>query len=295
MERSKKIKIYGTLVNNTLDRSLSGGAFNSTDYSHNDALAYAKQLYDDKFGDSTPVENFQDMINKRVTAIRYYEPGITVIENRDGSKANPQYMFIVKGNTNIGGKLVVDEGLDVTGPTKITGDLTVDGNTNISKKLVVGENTTIWGELHVDGDTHLHKNLQVAGDTNLKNLYVDNVVINNNVTGIKLNNIDDVYVPNPSDGQVLTFDGATGNWVSKPAGDSIKLEDLADTDSASPNEGDILYFDGNKWVPTNLIDLIDNEIKAKALWTIAGDNDQQVITVNSRSAAAKGFYDIEVS
>ena len=59
---TKDIKVYGTLVNHTVDSSIG-------DNNHNDKLAYARQLYDDKFGETTKVNNFQDVINKRVKNI----------------------------------------------------------------------------------------------------------------------------------------------------------------------------------------------------------------------------------
>lgn len=47
----KDILIYGTLVNNTLDSTLS-------DDGHNDVLMNAWQLYDGRFGDTPKVNNF---------------------------------------------------------------------------------------------------------------------------------------------------------------------------------------------------------------------------------------------
>lgn len=114
MEANKKIRVYGTLMNHTLDRTIS-------DNTHNDALAYAYQLYDDRFGVTPNVNNFQDVINKRLTAISYAD-GVTTIENRDHSQGNP-YMFVVKGNTNIGGNLTVDGDLIVNGEGGSTTDL----------------------------------------------------------------------------------------------------------------------------------------------------------------------------
>ena len=125
MEANKKIRVYGTLMNHTLDRTIS-------DNTHNDALAYAYQLYDDRFGVTPNANNFQDVINKRLTAISYAD-GVTTIENRDHSQGNP-YMLVVNGNTNINGKL------DVQGDTHLHEDLQVDGDTNIH------------GDLNVDGD-----------------------------------------------------------------------------------------------------------------------------------------------
>lgn len=105
MKANKEIRVYGTLLNHTLDPAKSNGHKIDADF-HNDALAYAYQLYDGRFGESVAVNNYQDVINKRLTAISYAN-NVTTIENRDKSKGNP-YMLVVKGNTNIGGNLYVD-------------------------------------------------------------------------------------------------------------------------------------------------------------------------------------------
>ena len=106
MKANKEIKVYGTLLNHTLDQTKSNGPYTYGFDFHNDALAYAYQLYDNRFKDPTAVNNYQDVINKRLTAISYSD-GVTTIENRDKSKGDP-YMLVVKGNTNIGGDLHVD-------------------------------------------------------------------------------------------------------------------------------------------------------------------------------------------
>lgn len=63
MNDDKEIKVYGTLVNHTVDPEIP------VDQIHNDALAYAKQLFDDQFGEPQKVNNYQDIINKRVKGI----------------------------------------------------------------------------------------------------------------------------------------------------------------------------------------------------------------------------------
>ena len=67
-ENEKLIRVYGTLINNTVDNTI-GSVHQEDEHQHNDALAYAKQLYDDKFGDSPNENNFQDIINKRIKGI----------------------------------------------------------------------------------------------------------------------------------------------------------------------------------------------------------------------------------
>jgi hypothetical protein len=51
MKASKNIKVYGTLVNGTIDYSLQ-------DNTHNDALVNAFQVYDERFGDTPNASNF---------------------------------------------------------------------------------------------------------------------------------------------------------------------------------------------------------------------------------------------
>ena len=111
MKESKHIRVYGTLLNYTLDPNKSNGVRNDSDF-HNDAIAYANQLFDDRFGEAVATNNYQDVINKRLTAIQYADTngGVTTIENRDGSTGDP-YILVVKGNTNIEGDLYVDGNL----------------------------------------------------------------------------------------------------------------------------------------------------------------------------------------
>lgn len=71
MIQNKEIKVYGTLVNSTVDPAISNN-------SHNDAIVYAKQVYDDRFQESTATDNYQDEINKRVKAIKYQD-GTTIV------------------------------------------------------------------------------------------------------------------------------------------------------------------------------------------------------------------------
>lgn len=55
----------------------------------------------------------------------------------------------------------------------------------------------------------------------------------------------------PSDGQVLTFDSASSEYVPEDsAGGASSLEDLTDTDISSPSDGDALVYDGTsgEWV-----------------------------------------------
>ena len=116
MTANREIKIYGTLLNATVNAIIG-------DADHNDALAYAYQLYDDRFGESTLVNNFQDIINKRVTAISYAD-GITTIKNRAGVQDGVPYMFVVEGASKLNGATTINNNLFVDGTGTFTGNVT---------------------------------------------------------------------------------------------------------------------------------------------------------------------------
>lgn len=90
-ENGKEIKVYGTLVNYTVDTDLPA------DNIHNDALSYAKQSYDDQFGEPVKVNNFQDIINKRIKGITR-EPGTGTFVNENLYVDGNIYMKDGSGN-----------------------------------------------------------------------------------------------------------------------------------------------------------------------------------------------------
>ena len=68
INEGKEIKVYGTLINHTVDNA--GTSSNPhTDSIHNDKLSYARQSYDDQFGENKWIDNYQDVINKRIKGI----------------------------------------------------------------------------------------------------------------------------------------------------------------------------------------------------------------------------------
>lgn len=149
MTANRNIKIYGTLLNATVNAIIG-------DADHNDALAYAYQLYDDRFGESTLVNNFQDIINKRVTAISYAD-GITTIKNRAGVHDGVPYMFVVEGASNLNGNTTITGSAVVTRNMGVNGDLTVGGNEKLKGTLDAGGAATFN-----DGATITNGNLTVT-------------------------------------------------------------------------------------------------------------------------------------
>ena len=178
MTANREIKIYGTLLNATVNQAIG-------DANHNDALGYAYQIYDDKFGENTPVSNFQDNINRRVTAISYID-GITTIKNRAGIPDGVPYMFVVDGNSNLNGNVktkdVVSDnisakaiqasnGMNITGDVVVTsgdlslnnGDLDVDGTASISGATTIGGTLDVVGATTISSPVTINSNLNVAG------------------------------------------------------------------------------------------------------------------------------------
>lgn len=75
MTPNREIKVYGTLVNATVNNTIG-------DSNHNDAIVYARQVYDDTFGETVAVKNFQDQINKKISAsINNLDSRITLLES----------------------------------------------------------------------------------------------------------------------------------------------------------------------------------------------------------------------
>lgn len=60
-----------------------------------------------------------------------------------------------------------------------------------------------------------------------------------------LDDLIDVSVASPDDGDVLTFDADLGLWVAIPGGTSTvsTLDDLTDVNVPSPDDGDVLTYD----------------------------------------------------
>lgn len=67
-----------------------------------------------------------------------------------------------------------------------------------------------------------------------------------------LDNLDNVSDQAPTDGQVLTYDSATGLWSPKnlPASQTYALDDLSDVDAPTPTTGYVLTWTGSKWEPS---------------------------------------------
>jgi len=85
------------------------------------------------------------------------------------------------------------------------------------------------------------------------------------LSAVDLDDIGDVNVPTPTDGDVLYWDDAAGKWQDKAIVVPSDLDDLDDVNVPTPTDGDVLYWDdaAGKWqdkaisAPSDLDDLDD--------------------------------------
>ena len=247
MENSKEIKIYGTLVNQTIDPNKSDVL---DPLKHHDAIANAKELFDerfhteDKYSQESVVEKYQDRINRRVTGISYSEgnPGVTTI---DGD-------LYVTGDTNIGGEL------NVQNDAHFHEDVYVDGDTHVTNLIVTGDTNLTLNDLADVNVTQAGNNEALVYDLNT------HTWVPKNVDGVeKLDDLEDVDVDSAHDGETIVFDDYNNKWI--PGKPSLNLNDLGDVNSASPAANQLLMFNGTVWAPVNADDVCLWKIQTKVV------------------------------
>ena len=69
---------------------------------------------------------------------------------------------------------------------------------------------------------------------------------------LALNDLNNVSVPAPNDGEVLTFDTGSGQWIAQTSSAAFtSFFDLTDTDLAGQDQGDFVFnATGTLWTPT---------------------------------------------
>lgn len=209
----KNIKVYGTLINQTQNTNPS-----MRDSQHNDLIAVAYQLFDERFnpkkgsgtnGAVINIDRYQDIINKRLTALTY---------DPNGDLTSLYSNLYVSGDTNIGG------------------DLTVEGDVNIT------------------GDVNLNIGLNDLNDVTLSTMAIGQVLRYDGSKWVNAKlSLSDLQMPAASNGQVLKFNGT--EWVAGTdetgGGGATKLSELSDVDSSvdSATDGCVLKYDetSGKW------------------------------------------------
>jgi hypothetical protein len=83
-------------------------------------------------------------------------------------------MKLQAGGVTVPGKMIIQNGLDVTNDTTLSGKLNVTNDTTLSGKLNVSGASALGGTLGITGDTNIGGNLNVTGGTTLTSLQVNN-------------------------------------------------------------------------------------------------------------------------
>jgi len=89
----------------------------------------------------------------------------------------------------------------------------------------------------------------------------------------QLNDINDVNVPSPSDGQFLSYDDNTNTWIAVTLDLTTDLDSLTDVDLTGAQNGDSLVKNGATWVPRNRAIAVASDIPG-------GPNEVEVTEVS---------------
>lgn len=253
----KNIKVYGTLINHTQNTDDS-----MRDSQHDDLIAVAYQLFDERFnpkkGSGTDgavinIDRYQDIINKRLTALTY---------DPDKDLTSLYCDLYVSGDTNIGGDLHVDGDSIFEGPVTFNSDVNITGDINLDMGLndlndVTLSTMAVGQVLRYDGSKWANAKLSLsdiqmptASNGQVLKFNGTEWVAGDDTGGVsKLSELQDVNIPNPENNQILKFDGT--KWVAgNDAGGVSKLSELQDVNVPNPEDGAKLVYDAasGKWV-----------------------------------------------
>lgn len=129
-------------------------------------------------------------------------------------------------------------------------------------------------------------------------IYYDNfwVESGNPVLGyLNLNNITDVDLNSPTDGQALVYDSANSNWVNETPASTIS--GLSDTSITSPSESQLLAYNSStsQWENTNSLqgDLFFSGAERSILTSdsnnlVLGTNNTSAITIDTNQNIGVG-------
>ena len=196
---SKEIRVYGTLVNHTTIPA--DGDIARVDSGHNDSIAYAYQLYDQRFGASPSVQNYQDNINKRVKGITY--------DPTTGRTSTT-------GDLYVAGDLIVNGG--VSGIS--LGDLDDVNTSGQTAGAILKYNGTNWVPGSDGGGASV---LNELGDVTVSSPTTGQTLRYNGSSWVNdklsLGDLSDLSTAGAQDGDILIYDAAAGKW--KPSGVSL--------------------------------------------------------------------------
>ncbi|NCW67515.1 MAG: hypothetical protein EBV86_02940 [Marivivens sp.] len=73
------------------------------------------------------------------------------------------------------------------------------------------------------------------------------------ITGVELGELSDVDVTGVTNGQLIAYNEATGNWeAADDAGGANELSDLSDASVSLPSDGEVLIYSGGEFVNDNI-------------------------------------------
>lgn len=128
---------------------------------------------------------------------------------------------------------------------------TSDNDFIFKDKFTLFENTEYEGEIEIQPYAPMYLYVTTSG-WNL-NIYQLDIVEYTSATISVLDDLNDVDITSPVNGQVLTYDSNSGKWVnSNPSGGADDLTDLGDVNISSPSNGQVLSYDSasQKWINT---------------------------------------------
>lgn len=149
----------------------------------------------------------------------------------------------IAGALTVGGKLTVNDGLDVHGNAKFFDNVTIDGDTNVVNLTVTGTLNAPHATTARYGIVRLATALNSTADddvvpVSLMRQYYNLILDNPNTQAI-----DSIK-------ELLDYVNAQGATIP------TKLNDLNDVSLSTPASGDVLYYNGTSWVNTSLNTLL---------------------------------------
>jgi hypothetical protein len=110
---------------------------------------------------------------------------------------------------------------------------------------------TVLGIRETGGPTNLTFGAIADGEF-LKRVGTDVVSVGS--TAGDLDDINDVNAPTPNDGDLLTYDSGTLEWVAAPPSGGISsLDDVGDVNVPSPSDGEVLQWLTSEWVAAPVV------------------------------------------
>lgn len=118
--------------------------------------------------------------------------------------------------------------------------------TTTNGNIILRPNGT--GSVNVTGATIINLGTPVSGSDAATKAYVDAAVSGGTIT---LDGLIDVVISAPTDGQVLSYDNNSGQWVN--ANKVAALADLTDVDLTNLAIGKYLQYNGTAWEPADIV------------------------------------------